>query len=61
MKPVAYMGSASVLSWLIAALVVDERTGRGLGNERRRVGRRGDVHLVGADEHEELGDEIKGE
>jgi len=27
MKPVAYMGSASVLSWLIAALVVDERTG----------------------------------
>jgi len=27
MKPVAYMASASVLSWLIAALVVDERTG----------------------------------
>src|SRR5919201_1154967 len=27
MKPVAYMDSASVLSWLIAALVVDQRTG----------------------------------
>ncbi len=27
MKPVAYMASASVLSWLIAALVVDQRTG----------------------------------
>jgi len=27
MKPVAYMASASVLSWLIAALVVDQRAG----------------------------------